>query len=150
MELKFRAWDGYRMSEVDMLVFNDCDYSYQEKINGNIKVNLEYQPSVKVMQYTGLSDENGKDIYVGDILRYNEVKYEVCNEYGFAIVRLDRMPLDYEDFPKSIFPSGSNVPKFCGSLHDYCVTLCELGDNQQDFEGSLDCEVIGNIYEKSF
>jgi uncharacterized phage protein (TIGR01671 family) len=75
-EIKFRAWDGRTMFNVDVLAISPCGWDCSDY--GKRGVSLAYQPHIKVMQYTGLEDRNGKEIYEGDIVRdKNGYKYQV-------------------------------------------------------------------------
>lgn len=151
MELKFRAWDKEDkvMREVESIIKFDGDGHYLLKSPESF-YGLSFGANNKraiLMQCTGIRDCESDLIYVGDIVKYNHDEYIVVDENGFMLIRLDNEMIDYNDFPQSIYPRGSDETEFSGVMNDYCVSFYELICNEEDFEGCLSCEVIGNIYE---
>ena len=121
-EIKFRAWDNEEKWMVDGLyisfdgdIFTDDvdphDTPYKE-------MELANAERYELMQFTGLKDANGKEIYEGDVLRDSE---------SIVIVKFvdGEFSVDY----RTIGGKWRNYSSLFGYLEDY--------------EG----EIIGNIYE---
>ncbi len=91
----------------------------------------EQKDRMVLMQYTGIQDKNGKEIYEGDIIEFEDTFENEHKHNNQAVVRKSRLEFFLSEF------------KFIDGGTEKC-----LMSNDCALIGVLDsCTVIGNIYE---
>ena len=112
-EIKFRAWikELNEIREVEYINFLKKMISYPNKFCENYYFNADFD-EIELMEYTGLEDMKGKEIYEGDILFESSSKeyYKVVFENGSFRAEVDEYSLDLEDY--------ANICEVVGNIYE--------------------------------
>ena len=124
-EIKFRAWDKIRKRMIAEPQFDYVVENGKHLIHNMFDERGRQVEEFELMQYTGLKDKNGKEIYEGDILSISEYAD------GDFIIKPHNS--------KVVFVEGGFRLNAIDSLFEY-ESLSHISLNK------IGC-IIGNIYE---
>ncbi len=72
-EIKFRAWDEIEGKMWNPIIGRDGRLMAPNQLGGYVTYD---DPQDPLMQYTGLKDKNGKEIYEGDVVEFTSWNFE--------------------------------------------------------------------------
>ncbi len=132
--IKFRVWNGVEMKQpsVNMLIQSTNGYPFWQFGFSE----PDPMPDCIVMQFTGLLDKNGKEIYEGDIIK---------NERGYlatVVFEVDDCNRGHEPV-KGMFGEMVELDGFFTSLSSFTLKYHTKSDSFR----IQNTEIIGNIYE---
>ena len=132
-DIKFRVWDKYNKKMIQSeTILNICFVRTEHTPNlivcTNRKINhfeeireqdKKYCNEFELLQYTGIKDKNGKEIYEGDIFAHNNQKFEVIYDgTRFIGVDGDRSGNGYCCYVDSCYKNGSSSIEVIGNVYE--------------------------------
>lgn len=114
-KIKFRAWDSTRMIYREL---NDRNWYTEEKSGAVVKgTHPDDSYFLKIMQFTGLLDKNGKEIYEGDQLY-------ICAGYSSTVEFKDGMFVSVYKHPED----GEIIP-LCDAVGKDTIIIGNIYEN---------------------
>ncbi len=113
-EIKFRAWDNSIPGLQNNMVY----------FNLSTDNRWIHEKGISIMQFTGLKDKNGKEIYEGDIVKHKKVDNMIL--YGVT-------ECIFGHLPREVKWEGCGFRPFSGWINDA--------------HKKFQWEIIGNIWE---
>ena len=126
--IKFRAWSDETKQMIENVAVKDGHQVIPVQTSGQDSWDAKFESyDNELMQFTGLKDRHGKEIYEGDILKINFSAYVPNTDH---IVKWDE-----------------GFCRFVGEVIERNPHSEYHQDRLYVFHPSTNCEVIGNVWE---
>lgn len=151
-EIKFKYWDGREMT--------DYVEEFPENLHGSVRINdyfaeMRLDTKRQLLQYTGLKDKNGVEIYEGDLVEIVDFFCQPKDQERFKD-RYGRVgEITYVDATflflglRCVDIRRSSDGTLCGSDLILSIAGKDAGSDLS-YQNEIDCNdlrVVGNIYE---
>jgi uncharacterized phage protein (TIGR01671 family) len=143
--MKFRIWMNNKYRYYGFLRDGIGNNLFFSSLPSDNKDTLSMEEALsRTQQFTGLLDKNGKEIYEGDILRYN---YHIVYDENWKGSRENNDFFGIVEYHDKILKIGyeSDETRFVGFIMKGCP------NTEQEYFTTIpilkDIEIVGNIYE---
>jgi len=150
-DIKFRAWNKVHkcMDDFFFIQSNGVIHESANKTYDTPNTEIEESPNLIIMQYTGLKDKNGVEIYEGDVLNFDwrlqETNELYASDYenikGLVLFENSKFIVRYFNKSMSFDLSGINQATFERFWRETYVFA------KDDYFKMSGFEVVGNIYQ---
>lgn len=146
MTPKFRAWYKGKMYKSRVIVYN-----------GQVFLNMaDFNSCIELMQSTGLKDCNGRELFDGDIIEFddtfcyedesygetNEVTGGECSVKNLAVFKIkEGLEMILKDYKYGGDLSKGNISELLYALYEENLNLKEFLSEPTNFK------IVGNVHE---
>lgn len=143
---KFRAWYKGKMYKSRVIVYN-----------GQVFLNMaDFNSCIELMQSTGLKDCNGKELFDGDIIEFDDTFYYEDDSYGetnvvtsgecdvknLAVLKIEKgLVLGLGDYKYGGDLSKDSMSALLYGLYEEDIDLMEFLSDPTNFK------IVGNVYQ---
>jgi len=116
-EIRFRAWD-HRAGKMWNPIIRPDGVLMAENGMGGYASFYDQEPQDPLMQFTGLKDKNGVDIYDGDILKQGINSGTVIWDENMSCWNIENFYAPSQDYPCVAFSeNGHSSSEVIGNIH---------------------------------